>query len=173
MCVELILLGKLLSRWFLLALWQRLYCGFNDARLFNLTIYAGCFTGSHHAICWEKHLFCLPFERKKNMLWTSKSVGWYRLGGCSNFFLPSFFQLLFCDSLFVLLWMASRSRVLALYRDMLRFRKNLELTDHAYYTRYLKREFKRFEGEDPTKALIKKRYDKGKKMLESSMGGVI
>ncbi len=43
---------------------------------------------------------------------------------------------------------------------MLRYRKNLELTDHAYYTRYLKREFKRFEGEDPTRALIKKRYDK-------------
>ena len=56
--------------------------------------------------------------------------------------------------------MASRSKVLSLYRDMLRYRKNLELTDHAYYTRYLKREFKRFEGEDPTRALIKKRYDK-------------
>ncbi len=69
--------------------------------------------------------------------------------------------------------MASRSKVLALYRDMLRFRKNLTLTDHSYYTKYLKREFKRFEGEDPTRALVKKRYDKGLHLLRNSMGGVM
>ena len=56
---------------------------------------------------------------------------------------------------------------------MLRFRSNLELTDRDYYTRYLKREFQRFEGENPTRALIKKRYDKGVKVLENDMGGVI
>jgi hypothetical protein len=48
----------------------------------------------------------------------------------------------------------------------------LELTDHSYYTLYLKREFKRFENEAPTRALIKKRYLKGKKLLESGMGGL-
>jgi hypothetical protein len=69
--------------------------------------------------------------------------------------------------------MASRGKVLALYRNMLRYRKNITLTDHDYYTRYLRREFKRFEGEDPTKALIKKRYDKGVVVLKSSMGGVV
>ncbi len=69
--------------------------------------------------------------------------------------------------------MASRSKVLALYRDMLRYRKNVTLTDHGYYARYLRREFKRFEGEDPTKALIKKRYDKGVLLLKNSMGGVV
>jgi AraC-like DNA-binding protein len=47
------------------------------------------------------------------------------------------------------------------------------MTDHDYYTRYLKREFQRFEGENPTKALIKKRYDKGKTLLDNDMGGVV
>jgi hypothetical protein len=37
----------------------------------------------------------------------------------------------------------------------------------------LKREFKRFEGEDPTRALVKKRYDKGRQLLRNSMGGVM
>ena len=67
----------------------------------------------------------------------------------------------------------SRRRVLSLYRDMLRFRCNLELTDRDYYTRYLKREFQRFADEDPTRALIKKRYEKGKQLLENDMGGVM
>ena len=56
---------------------------------------------------------------------------------------------------------------------MLRYRRHLVLTDHTYYVSYLKREFKRFENEAPTKALIMKRYDKGKKLLENAMGGVI
>ena len=69
--------------------------------------------------------------------------------------------------------MASRTKVLTLYRHMLRFRRNLELTDHDYYVRYLKREFKRFEDANPTRELVKKRYDKGKKVLESGMGGLV
>lgn len=64
-------------------------------------------------------------------------------------------------------------KVLSLYRDMLRYGRNLELTDRSYYARYIRREFERFENEAPTKALVKKRYDKGRKVLQSSMGGVI
>ena len=67
----------------------------------------------------------------------------------------------------------SRRRVLSLYRDMLRFRANLELTDRSYYTAYLRREFQRFEGENPTKALVRKRYEKGRQLLDNDMGGIM
>lgn len=63
--------------------------------------------------------------------------------------------------------------MLSLYRSMLRYRRHLELTDHDYYVRYLKREFQRFERDNPTRELVKKRYDKGRKVLESGMGGLV
>ena len=69
--------------------------------------------------------------------------------------------------------MSLEKKIVRLYRGMLRYAPTLRITDRSYYQRYIRREFERYKNEDLSREMRKKRYEKGKKLLDDSMGGLL